>query len=653
MKKGLLIALSLLSFSLVASAQNVITDEETEAPAFRQDSVAQEQPSDYAEEEQPADYAEQEQLQEGSLAQEPAQEEAAPAPQKEQNDDDALGAHPYDLEQNNKVAPEVSHWSLIGHIGFNAFDGDFTSEAKHPIGLPSAGLDVEYSFTPVWSMGLEYMYSQYTVEGRQPEPGGVKHNADTILNGHLHKAGIYLAMDLANLMFPNMQRKIFSMHPFIGGGMAWYKRNVYYKDDCYYDAAKGKWINPTHNRGNTANYINADGDFGYGDYDTAYNNMPFIQAGIDFEFNINRSIALGVRGVYSYFTRDYLDGRGANLSNAAHASKNNDGIFDVTLSVRYKIQPRKYTHERNVSHVGQHQPEEKALKKIAEAMDENGNLTGVGAAALLGEPCHDTIIIYHDTVILRETKSFEHIEMMKDLEQYYYVYFENNKANIDDEGLITIQQVAERLQEDSSLYAIVTGYCDNTGSNKLNYALGDKRAANVVDELMAEHGINAERMYGKGMGKIIGRRSTASYSPNRRAAIRLVDRDTFNRMRLNLEEQEALRPAEETKAEVKEETKKVTKPLSESARPVKVNEYKQRTSEEVKVEANTTLSKLAREYYNNTYCWVYIYIANKEKIKNPNALAQGTKLTIPELTEEELRITKDESLVLFNNARNK
>jgi outer membrane protein OmpA-like peptidoglycan-associated protein len=381
--------------------------------------------------------------------------------------------------------------------------------------------------------------------------------------------------------------------------------------------------------------------------------MPFIQAGIDFEFNINRSIALGVRGVYSYFTRDYLDGRGANLSNAAHASKNNDGIFDVTLSVRYKIQPRKYTHERNVSHMGQHQPEEKALKKIAEAMDDNGNLTGVGAAALLGEPCHDTIIIYHDTVILRETKSFEHIEMMKDLEQYYYVYFENNKANIDDEGLITIQQVAERLQEDSSLYAIVTGYCDNTGSNKLNYALGDKRAANVVDELMAEHGINAERMYGKGMGKIIGRRSTASYSPNRRAAIRLVDRDTFNRMRLNLEEQEALRPAEETKAEVKEETKKVTKPLSESARPVKVNEYKQRTSEEVKVEANTTLSKLAREYYNNTYCWVYIYIANKEKIKNPNALAQGTKLTIPELTEEELRITKDESLVLFNNARNK
>ena len=134
MKKGLLIALSLLSFSLVTSAQTVAADEEFEASALQQDSVAQD---DSFAQEQPLDSVAQEQ---------PAQAAAAPASEKAQDEDDTLGAHPYDLEQNNKVAPEVSHWSLIGHIGFNAFDGDFTSEAKHPIGLPSAGLDVEYSF---------------------------------------------------------------------------------------------------------------------------------------------------------------------------------------------------------------------------------------------------------------------------------------------------------------------------------------------------------------------------------------------------------------------------------------------------------------------------------------------------------------------------
>ena len=191
------------------------------------------------------------------------------------------------------------------------------------------------------------------------------------------------------------------------------------------------------------------------------------------------------------------------------------------------------------------------------------------------------------------------------------------------------------------MYAIVTGYCDNTGSNSLNYALGDRRADNVVDELAQEHGIEMERMHAGGVGKVIGRRSTASYGPNRRAAIRLVDKETFERMKYNLDDQKANRPEKEEK----------TVPLSESARPEKVNIYKQRDSDEVKTEKSTTLSKLARQYYNNTYCWVYIYIANKEKISNPNALVPGTKLIIPELTEKEMQITKDESLVLYSNAR--
>jgi hypothetical protein len=82
-----------------------------------------------------------------------------------------------------------------------------------------------------------------------------------------------------------------------------------------------------------------------------------------------------------------------------------------------------------------------------------------------------------------------------------------------------------------------------------------------------------------------------------------------------------------------------------------MNVYKQRDNEEVETEKSTTLSKLARQYYNNTYCWVYIYIANKEKISNPNALVPGTKLIVPELTEKEMQITKDESLVLYSNAR--
>ena len=151
-----------------------------------------------------------------------------------------------------------------------------------------------------------------------------------------------------------------------------------------------------------------------------------------------------------------------------------------------------------------------------------------------------------------------------------------------------------------------------------------------------------ERMHAGGMGKVIARRSTTSYGPNRRAAIRLVDKETFDRLKNNLDDQKANR------SEVEK-----TVPLTESSRLEKVNTYQQRGGEEVTVTKSITLAKLARQYYNNTYCWVYIYIANKEKISNPNALLPGTKLTIPELTAKEMQITKDESLMLFSNARQK
>jgi nucleoid-associated protein YgaU len=122
-----------------------------------------------------------------------------------------------------------------------------------------------------------------------------------------------------------------------------------------------------------------------------------------------------------------------------------------------------------------------------------------------------------------------------------------------------------------------------------------------------------------------------------------VDKETFDRLKAELEGKRAER--------VEDEPAIKTVPLSESARPEKKNEYKQRTSETIVTDKSTTLARLARQYYNNTYCWVYIYVANMDKIKNPNALLPGTELIIPELTQKEMRITKDEGLVIYNNAR--
>jgi outer membrane protein OmpA-like peptidoglycan-associated protein len=294
----------------------------------------------------------------------------------------------------------------------------------------------------------------------------------------MHKAGGYLAMDFMNLIFPRAQKKILSIIPAIGGGAAWYRRAIYYKDDRYYDASKGKWINPTHGRGNTRGYINDEGEFA-GDYDKDYNIIGYLQAGVNVEFNLNRTIALGVRATYNYFINDYPDGRGYSGMQSL-ASKNNDGLVDVTLNMRFKLMAVSKTHVRNIAN------EDKLLARMAELEKEPTTNAGMGM-------CHDTVIIYHDTIIK------QYREVQKDEQNVYYVYFDNGKAIIKEDGLITIQQVADRLEEDTTLYAVVTGFCDNTGSDKLNYVLGDKRAANVMDELSQEHGISDERMYAMGM----------------------------------------------------------------------------------------------------------------------------------------------------------
>ena len=574
------------------------------------------------------------------------------------------GVHPYKLKENKVVAKAYSNWSIIPYVGFNGFDGDFGQELKHPISIPTAGLGLEYSFNPVWGVGLEYMFDIYNVTG-DPNSG---HTADTLLHGMMHRVAGYVSMDLMNLFYPHARKKILSLNATVGGGYGWWMSTLYYKDD------------DDHPKGQTLNYVNDKGEIGPDAADT-YDSSPFVQFGLNVEFNLNRTLALGVRASYDYFMVDRLDHRGIYGRNAA-ASKNNDGLFDIALNMRFKLQAVSKSHMRNMS--GYH------MMDLAEQeKQKNGNGKGSG---------RDTVIIRHDSIIVREvydpssstyasssnsssSSSSSHTERIHDAGLYYYVYFDNGRSNLREDGLMTIQQVADRMAEDPSLYAIVVGYCDNTGSNDMNYALGDRRAANVIDELREEHGISDSHVFSGGLGKLVGKRSTSSYGPNRRAVIRLVDKATFDRMSSELREKMSQRHIDsnedyknfyintssgedsgtdytatnygdvivyETEAQPVDRT-----PVFENARREKENPYANRPSVKTGVGQSTTLSKLARQYYNNTYCWVYIYIANREMLANPNDLEPGMSLVIPELTKEEMRITKDQCLRMYSQAKKK
>ena len=557
--------------------------------------------------------------------------------------DTIKGIHPYKIEQNEHIKPEIAHWSIIPRLGFSVFDGDFSGEKKHAFAIPAVGLAVEYNFTPVWSIGVEYAYDMYTVTGKQGEDenGNMRQNADTLLNGHLHRAGVYISMDLINLLFPRAKKKIFSVFPYVGAGGAWYKRSAYYMDDKRWGPDKNgnmTLFNPTHARHNTANYVNADGNVGP-DYDKKYNMEGYIQAGLDLDFNLNRTLALGLRANYTYFTRDYFDGRGYHVGEDSYASKNNDGIFEVTANLRFKLEAVSKSHPRNM-------PSFDILDKA------------VAAAAIP----HDTLIILrHDSIIVREKEIIKQAPR----KEVYNVYFDNDKYKLRQDALVTIQQVADRMESEPELYAVVIGYCDNTGGNGHNFKLGDNRADVVVDELIQEYGISANHLYGKGSGKLVGRRSNKAYGPNRRAAIHLVDEETFELMKMQLEDNssnrdESIEPTFENSKPIQvpvlEQENTVTEngvktvALSESARKEKINQYIQRNHEMLVVEKGTTLAKIARTYYDNTLCWVYIYIANRDKLNTPTDLKEGMEIMIPELTEEELKIETKECLRLYSIA---
>lgn len=59
---------------------------------------------------------------------------------------------------------------------------------------------------------------------------------------------------------------------------------------------------------------------------------------------------------------------------------------------------------------------------------------------------------------------------------------------------------------------------------------------------------------------------------------------------------------------------------------------------------STTLSRLARKYFNNTECWVFIYAANRDKLSNPDYIPEDITLNIPNISEEQKNISHEEAI---------
>ena len=81
----------------------------------------------------------------------------------------------------------------------------------------------------------------------------------------------------------------------------------------------------------------------------------------------------------------------------------------------------------------------------------------------------------------------------------YAITFETGKADLKPESIIEINRVAALMQEHPELEFEVQGHCDNTGTDKVNDPLSQKRAEAIVAALVSK-GIAKSRLTAVGKG---------------------------------------------------------------------------------------------------------------------------------------------------------
>ncbi len=203
------------------------------------------------------------------------------------------------------------------------------------------------------------------------------------------------------------------------------------------------------------------------------------------------------------------------------------------------------------------------------------------------------------------------------------VYFDYNKSEIRQDAAKILTAAVGTLKRNPETDILITGNCDMRGSETYNEKLGRQRA-DAVKTFMITNGVSEDRI------RIVSRGKLDAVAPLTDLVGMQKDR---NAQFMIAEVEEVMIPAPGNAPAASQKDQDIS--LSAEAEKV-VAQEKEEIEGEVKVstkeytiQKNDSLWTIAKKELGSGHRWKYLYEINKDRIKNPNKLRVGTKITIP------------------------
>ena len=197
------------------------------------------------------------------------------------------------------------------------------------------------------------------------------------------------------------------------------------------------------------------------------------------------------------------------------------------------------------------------------------------------------------------------------------IYFDYNKASLRPDHIPILENAVRIIKNNPQADILITGNCDQRGSEAYNEKLG-KRRGEAVKSFMLENAISEERI------RIVSRGKLDAVAPVNDLIGMQKDR---NAQFIIAEVEEIMIPYQERPEE--SEGKHQDKGKFFVEREEKVESEIKVSLREYVVKKNDTLSKIAKEQLGGGHRWQHLYELNKDKIKDPNKLIIGQKIVIP------------------------